>query len=609
MKVSEEIKQKDKDNFKLLHVKTLLDLALIIPHSFEDTTLLEKPQNDSFGVVEVLIKSQRRQASFLSIDAYCLTWDLPICFTIFHPKPFHYASFKVDKTLFVLGKVSFSFGRWQMVQPKIITKVGTITPKYKTAIRNPSFLALIKRYITRENIENEGLPNLHVKTLLDIHKGDKKSSSMLNEPYFSLHVKPVLKYVEIFNHLRKLSQKKTTFPALSKLEGDESEFISSLPFTLTDDQKNAIKDTKEDFAQVTASRRVIMGDVGCGKTMVIFAAVMMAYPKKAILMVPTTILAKQIYEEAKKYLPLHVGVCLITSKDKSTPLDEFDFIIGTHALLYKSLPKCHLVMIDEQHRFGTKQRQLIHTLVGSNTQKEQKHPHFLQFTATPIPRTLSMINSTLVNYSFIKQMPFKKDISTRIITKEDFPSLLAHIDNQIKQNHQSIIIYPLVEESETSSYQSLDEGREFWERRYKNVFITHGKDKQKEEVLSTFRDSGDILLATTVVEVGISLPRLTSIVIVGAEKLGLASLHQLRGRVSRNGLKGYCFLFSYSKNLQRLEEFCSTQSGFDIAQIDLKYRQSGDMLDGFAQHGSEFRYFDMAQDEEILKEAKLDLKM
>ncbi len=592
--------EKDRGYFERLGLKNVLDLALVLPKSFEDTSLMLSPHKGQ-GVVEVQTKGYQSKRGFLSVETYCSSWEKPITLVIFNAKPFHYASFKANKTLYVLGKVQFAFGKWQMVQPKIISKVGVINPRYKTPLKNPSVVNLIKKYVTAKNLDF--LEPKMVELLLKIHRNDKESVRLLSDGVFEKEVLPSLKYLEIFNYLSKLSKKKVDFPSSSRLKGDESEFVSSLPFSLTDDQKKAIADIKTDLQSKSASRRVIMGDVGCGKTMVIFAAVMMAYPKKAILMSPTTILASQIYEEALKYLPKKLNICLVTSKDKGEELDAYDFIIGTHALLYKTLPKCDLVMIDEQHRFGTNQRHLIHTLVSSG----KSHPHFLQFSATPIPRTLSMINATVVKHSFIRQMPFPKDISTFIIGKNNFAKLLSHIDEQIAQKHQVIIIYPLVEESETSSYQSLEEGRGFWEKRYKNVFVTHGKDKQKEEVLKTFRQNGDILLATTVVEVGISLPKLSSIVIVGAERLGLASLHQLRGRVSRNGLKGYCYLFTYSKNLERLKDFASTNDGFKIAELDLKHRQGGDMLDGLAQHGVSFRYFDPKEDEEVLKKAKRDL--
>jgi len=162
----------------------------------------------------------------------------------------------------------------------------------------------------------------------------------------------------------------------------------------------------------------------------------------------------------------------------------------------------------------------------------------------------------------------------------------------------------LVEQSTEVPYQSLEESRGFWEEKFEDVYVTHGKDKQKEEVLLEFREKGNILLATTVVEVGISLPRLTLIVIVGAERLGLATLHQLRGRVGRNGLKSWCYLYSNFPANERLTQFTKTTNGFDIAKLDLKFRDSGDILDGTIQSGQRFKWLDMAEDEEIVARAK-----
>jgi ATP-dependent DNA helicase RecG len=215
-----------------------------------------------------------------------------------------------------------------------------------------------------------------------------------------------------------------------------------------------------------------------------------------------------------------------------------------------------------------------------------------------------MMNATLVDYSFIKQMPFPKKVTTRIIQKGAFGALLTHIKSEIALGHQVAIIYPLTHESENHAYQSLEEGRVFWERHFDGVFVTHGKDKEKETVLARFSSEGNILLATTVVEVGISLPKLSTIVIVGAERLGLATLHQLRGRVSRTGLEGYCFLFTHKQVSERLEAFTKTQDGFAIAELDLRFRQSGDVLSGDIQHGEQFRWFNMAEDVGILEKVK-----
>ena len=350
-----------------------------------------------------------------------------------------------------------------------------------------------------------------------------------------------------------------------------------------------------------AAKRMVVGDVGSGKTMVILASVMMALPHKSILMAPTSLLALQLFEEACKHLPKSVKVALVMQGKDEGDYREADFVIGTHALLYKEdLPQASLVMVDEQHRFGTKQRQSLEALVSS----EDKKPHFLQFSATPIPRTQAMMESELLDVSLITTTPFEREVLTQTIGKQDFQNLLDHIKEEIAQKHQVLIIYPLVEESTEVPYQSLEESRGFWENKFDNVYVTHGKDKQKEEVLLEFREKGNILLATTVVEVGISLPKLTLIVIVGAERLGLATLHQLRGRVGRNGLKSWCYLYSNSSENFRLEQFTQATNGFDIAKLDLKFRDSGDILDGTIQSGQKFKWLDMGEDEEIVAKAK-----
>ena len=185
--------------------------------------------------------------------------------------------------------------------------------------------------------------------------------------------------------------------------------------------------------------------------------------------------------------------------------------------------------------------------------------------------------------------------------------LVEHIKSEIEGERQVLLIYPLVEESEMMDYQSIAEARTYWEKNFDDVYVTHGKDKNKEEVLLEFRERGKILVATTVVEVGISLPKLSTIVIVGAERLGLSSLHQLRGRVSRTGLKGYCYLFTNSEKSKRLDEFCNTTNGFDIAQLDLKFRQSGDLLTGINQSGKKFKWLNIGEDVKVVQDVKKHL--
>jgi ATP-dependent DNA helicase RecG len=579
----------DREKFKKLGVSNLLEFALLIPKSYENTHINETPLLNEFNTIEVEVKSVNF-GKVMSLKLYSTIWQQNLSAVIFNPKAFHRGVFKVGLKLHVRGKIEWKNGFITMLQPQIVKEINKIVPKYKTSLQNKTMQTLAKKYITFKALLNEGLNEFEAKVLCELHfKAPKMKDEILR----------VLKFVEIYNYLKVLSKKRRDFEAKNSLTSSEEEFVKSLPFELTSEQKMAINDIKDDFSSKKASRRVIMGDVGSGKTMVIFASVVMAYPKKAVLLVPTTILAKQIYEEAKRYLPLHVEIGLVLSKSlKDEDLSKFHFIIGTHALLYRELPSFDLVMVDEQHRFGTNQRELINQL----SIKDGKYPHFLQFSATPIPRTLSMIQSHLVDFSFIKQTPFKKDITTKVIRKSDFRDLIKHIENEIAKNNQTIIIYPLVEESEVIEYQSIDEARGYWEKNFKNVFVTYGADKNKEEILEKFRDEGKILVATTLVEVGISLPRLSTIVIVGAERLGLATLHQLRGRVSRNGLKGYCFLYTNQTKSERLDNFCKCLNGFDIAELDLKYRKGGDVLGGIRQSGAKFEFYDLEED--ILKEAK-----
>ncbi|NPA56085.1 MAG: ATP-dependent DNA helicase RecG, partial [Epsilonproteobacteria bacterium] len=408
----------------------------------------------------------------------------------------------------------------------------------------------------------------------------------------------ILKWVEIYNHLSKLKTKRKTYPSIAPLHKDITPFLQRLPFELTNAQKQAIADISKDLNSHTQARRVIIGDVGSGKTIVMLAAAYIA--NKSIIMCPTSILAHQIYQEAQKYLDGEI--VLVTNKSKFTQqqLNNAKLLVGTHALLYQKLPQMDLVMVDEQHRFGTKQREQIARM----TSNKDKLPHFLQFSATPIPRTQALIMSKFVDITLMKDLPFKKDIITYVIDKTDFQELIKRIYTEINNHNQVIIVYPLVEQSKAYNYQSLEEAKDFWLKHFQNVYITHGKDKHKEEILMQFKQNGDILLSTTVIEVGISLPRLTTIVIVGAELMGLATLHQLRGRVARYGQKGYCFLYTHNKQNQRLLHFAQTLDGFKIAELDLRYRKSGDLLDGSVQSGKTFKFFDEVEDQHILMDVE-----
>ncbi len=589
--------QEAKELFKKLKIVSLLDLALITPSGYSNNTLSKElivGEVQTFKA-EVINVNVNLNGGRMHVVFNLSELNIELKSIFFKVTPYHYDKFKIGTHHYIQGKIISFRGEIQMIQPRSIQNVGGIIPKYSTAIPNHQIRELIRTYITKKNLYSEGLNRYEVSLLMKLHYPKTL------EDIESLDT-DILKFIEAFNHIKKLRGKKIHFPALESLNGNVEEFISNLPFKLTRDQERVISEIERDLKnRDRAVKRIVIGDVGSGKTIIILASAVMAYPHKSILMAPTSLLALQIYEEATKFLPKYMKIALIKQRDSKGDYLSADFIIGTHALLYKDdMPTAPLIMVDEQHRFGTKQRVKLEQIVAQGERK----PHFLQFSATPIPRTQAMMESELIDMSLITTTPFKKDITTEVIDRSDFNRLLKEIEAQISKNNQVLIVYPLVEESCAIAYQSIDEGRGFWERRFKNVFVTHGKDKRKEEILIEFREKGDILLATTVVEVGISLPRLTLIVIVGAERLGLATLHQLRGRVGRLGLKSWCYLFTNDKSNKRLQSFCKTLSGFEIAKLDLKFRKSGDILDGTIQSGLQFKWLDLAEDEDIVKMAK-----
>ena len=585
--------------FTKLGINSFCELALLIPHSYEDFRLHEKLQDHTTQLIDATVESVFRAPNSIQITFFVHNFGHNITAVLFRPRPYMMHQFKVGSRDYYYGLIECKQGQCSMSMPRKITNIGEITPKYKTALRSDAMLRFAQKHITQDNLQAEGLRDEVITELLKLHF---PSPANLESKDLRYEAVQALKHTELFVFMKQLAKGRKYFEPIVSKRCTYKSFASSLPFTLTEEQLASIETIKEDFNKDVAAKRMIVGDVGSGKTMLILAAAFMMKKHKSILMAPTTILANQLFEEAQKFLP-KMKIVLVTNKTKKVDLSGYDFIIGTHALLYRDLPQSGLVMVDEQHRFGTQQRNMLEKLVSSG----KKRPHFLQFSATPIPRTQAMIETAHIDVSLVTSTPFKKDIKSKVMHKEDFPALLEHIKVEISKKNQVLLVYPLVEESEVIDYKSIQEARSYWESNFKNVYVTHGKDKEKEQVLLDFREKGDILIATTVVEVGISLPRLTTVVIIGAERLGLSTLHQLRGRVSRTGLKGYCYLYTNQEKSKRLSEFVKTPSGFDIANLDLKFRKSGDLLKGTVQSGSSFKWVDLAEDFEIVKNVKEDL--
>ena len=603
MKITSKLPKDTEAKFKKLNISSFSELALIIPSSYEDYRLHNKLIPHTYQLIDATVESVFRSANSLQITFYAHNLQHHINGVIFRPKPYMLHQFSIGSRDYYYGLVECKMGNCSISMPKKVTNIGALTPKYKSALRNDAMQRFIKKELTPKNLLDEDIKAKYIDEILKIHHPDT-NANIADLKELSPKALYALKYIELFSYMKQLSKKRRYFEALVSKDIDYRLWSDTLPFTLTDEQIKAIDDIKEDIKKGVSAKRMVVGDVGSGKTMVILATAFMMKESRSILMAPTTILANQLYDEAKKYLK-GMKIALVTNKTTKEDLSKYHFIIGTHALLYRELPSAGVVMVDEQHRFGTQQRNLLEKLISQNS----KRPHYIQFSATPIPRTQAMIDSAYIDVSLITTTPFTKDIDSKVIHKQDFKDLITHIKTEISKQNQVLIVYPLVQKSEAFDYQSIDEARGYWERNFDDVYITHGKDKDKESVLEEFRDNGSILIATTVVEVGISLPRLTTVVIVGAERLGLSTLHQLRGRVSRTGLKGYCFLYTNKESSKRLDEFTKTTSGFDIANLDLKFRKGGDLIKGDIQSGNKFRWFDYGEDEEIVKEVKRDLAL
>lgn len=586
----------DQEKAKKLGLSEILDLALFIPTGYEDTRLSNSivPNTTLTLRCENIGKKITPKTAIYTFRLLDFK-DKYINAVYFSPKRYQQNLFATGESVCLHGKSGHNSEIF-LSHPKKVSEYGKITPIYVKGMQNKTAIAFVKKYLTLQNLKDEGLDDDTANEILKIHF-DPLSFDTKEPPK---NIEEALKTVEIYRYLKGLSLKKTDFPAKPLHTAQTDSFLNALPYKITDDQKNAVEAIKNDLSQNRQARRVIVGDVGCGKTTVILALAAMVGKNKTALLAPTSILARQIYEEATKYLPLKTVLVTQSSNAKDDEIQNADFLIGTHALLYKKLPACAAVAVDEQHRFGTNQRRLIAALVSDGKDR----PHYFQFSATPIPRTQALIEASLAELTLIKQMPIQKEITTNIVSKDGFSALYSHIKEEVEKGNQAAIIYPLVEKSDNHDYLSIEEAEGFWTKRFQNVYVTHGKDSEKEAVFEAFRKDGTVIVSTTVMEVGISLPRLSVIVIVGAERLGLATLHQLRGRVARNSNKGWCYLYTNNPQNERLKKFAVTKSGFEIAELDLEFRDSGDLLVGKEQSGKMFRWFDFKNGYDAAKKAK-----
>ena len=532
-------------------------------------------------------------------------------------------SLTVNNEYLFYGKLDYKNSRtFSMSSPEIISiNDGVITPRYHLTkgLYNKSLIRIIKNafnYIDEgdfipQNILKKYKLISHKDAIINIHL--PKDAEMLRQ------ARRRLTFEELF--LLKTGQmllrnkthiSKTTPVSTSYL----NEFTKTLPFNLTIAQQKVINECLSDMAKTTPMQRLLQGDVGCGKTAVAAALIhtVALNGQKSVLMAPTGILAYQHYKTLSSLLPnLNIALLLGSTKKSEKEkinndflLGKIDLIIGTHAVITQNskISGASLVITDEQHRFGVKQRAALGQKAGN--------PHTLFMSATPIPRTLGLVIYGELDISIIDSLPKgRKEIKSYLIDSSKRERALYFIDKQIKESRQAYIVCPLVEESESELTSAKKYQKELQDifKDYK-VSLLHGKMKpiEKEAVMDSFlKKETDILVSTTIVEVGVDVPNATTMLIENAERFGLSTLHQLRGRIGRGEYESYFIMIS-DFDSERLNIMCKNSNGFKIAEEDLRLRGPGDFL-GSRQHGlPELKMANLIDDSVIMKVAGVEAK-
>lgn len=551
-------------------------------------------------------------------------------------------SIPLNKELFIFGKVNFFNGSFSMPHPDIETDEkkalhGTLLPIYpgseklsKRGINNKFFQNVILSILKElPSLISENLPT-YLSSSLQLT--DRQSAFYnIHFPKDYQHFEAAdrrLKFEEAFFFqlgygLKKLHQKTKSFGNPFPIVGDYFNYFyeNCLPFELTGAQKRVLKEIRTDMRRSTQMNRLLQGDVGSGKTMVALLTMLIALDNgfQSCLMAPTEILAQQHFNSIKELLQdTAINVRLLTGSSKTADRKiihselengELSILIGTHALLedkvkFKNLG---LAIIDEQHRFGVAQRAKLWA-------KNNIPPHILVMTATPIPRTLAMSFYSDLDVSVIDEMPVgRKPIITAHRREKDRLSVYNFCREEIEKGRQIYFVYPLIEESETLDYKNLMEGLDHVMNFFSsyNVTMVHGRMKpaEKDANMQYFASGkAQIMVATTVIEVGVNVPNASVMVIESAERFGLSQLHQLRGRVGRGAEQSYCILMSDDKlskeSRTRIKTMVQTNDGFRISEVDMELRGPGDIL-GTQQSGTiDFKKLNLIEDSAIIKASK-----
>ncbi len=624
--------------FAALNIHTLQDLICHFPRGYEDRTRLvtiDKLEVDKPACFRAVVMSHprtshvRKGLDITKVQVADHTARLNL--TFFNQK-FTTEQLCYGKEYIFYGAVSGDFIGYNMTSPSFESPdsppvtTRRVLPIYPltAGLSNSAVLKAVQQALAICQPPEEIIPDA-VRQRYGILPAEKA--------YFAIHqpasmqeaemAKKRLIFEEFFvfsaglSLMRAARAEKTALPFQNT---DMTAFYNALPFPLTGAQRRAIEEILADFVKGSPMNRLLQGDVGSGKTMVAAAAAYCAARNgcQSALMVPTEILAEQHHASLSRLLtPLGIRVGLLTGsmkeKDKKAIRSAMadgavDVVIGTHALLSEATTFANLglVIADEQHRFGVAQR--------AKLSSKGLDPHLLVMSATPIPRTLSLIMYGDLDVSILDELPpGRQTVDTFLVSESYRPRINAFIRKQVAEGHQCFVVCPAVEENEELNIKSA----EVWAETLQTavfpdlkVSLLHGKMKgsEKEAVMGAFaRQEADILVATTVIEVGVDVPNATLMVIEDADRFGLSQLHQLRGRVGRGSSKSYCILTTHNRNgetLQRLKAFCKTNDGFRIAEEDLRLRGPGDFF-GSRQSGLPvFRVADLSLDLQTLKDAQ-----